>query len=216
VGTWHSIFGWTVCLWRDLDPVKGFGPRFHVDVSNYKPVETLGSLHMLPKPTASITGRCRLWSVTEPLNGMVWAPAYEQISTGGANLTLLSARIIGVPEKRVFDAADLTHTEKQLYAAAQCVDQSSGSVQLMKAELVMALLGLQDTPLPEALCLAFPCFQYILAATGCGVDACELRGEKCGVSRWCSACEECLRQTFRAPHAGMLTDHVSAWLGNPD
>ena len=209
------------CIWTDrvliangqLDPEAWFGHRCHLDAANYKPVEALGCLYMAPKPVGPITGRCRQWKPADALNGMVWGPARDPNAASERQPLVLSKRIMDVPEKKLFDEADMSATDKHLLCLAQCVEVSTGKIRLMKPELIMALLGMHDTPLPAALLSAFPCYEYILAASGNRIDKCELQGEPCGFSRWCASCEECLRQAFRAPHPGMLTDHVSAWVG---
>ena len=208
-------------LWMDrflassgqLDLDAWFGIRCDIDCSNYQPVDKLGWLHMLPKPITSITGRCSLWNIHDPVDGIVWGPTVrpnEDTEEQRDVLPKLTAQVLSVPEKRVFGAEDLSETERNLFLTAQGVD-SAGVIQLMRPKHVMTLLGMQDTPLPAALQAAFPCYKHILAATGQKADISEMQGEACGQSRWCTSCEECLRQAFRVPHAGMLTDHVSAW-----
>ena len=210
-------------LWMDrplhgvgpMDPEVWFGERCEIDCSNYKPVASVGCLHMQPRPTKPIMGRCVLWNVKDPVDGIAWGPAMRSVDSAvepaNSHMTL-SAKLLTVPEKRVFGQHELTEGERQLWLSAQGID-SSGAMQLMTPKHIMALLGMHDTPLPLALQAAFPCYRHILPTTGQSAENCVVQGESCGKSRWCVSCEQSLRQAFRAPHPGMLTDHIVAWAG---
>ena len=208
-------------LWTDrplhgsgpLDPEAWFGDRGEIDPGNYPPAASVGCLHMLPRPIGPITGRCVMRNVKDPVDGVVWGPTmrFGDGAAAQANTPVtLSPKLLDVPAKRVFGQDELSEEERQLWLSAQGID-STGAMRLMTPSHIMALLGMQDTPLPPTLSKTFPCYKYILTTTGQSAESSVMQGESCGKSRWCMSCEQSLRQAFRAPHPSMLTDHIVAW-----
>ena len=196
-----------------LDPEAWFGDRGEIDRSNYSPASSVGCVHMQPRPTGPITGRCVLRNVKDPVDGVVWGPTMrfgDSAAAQGNILVTLSPKLLDVPAKRVFGSDELSEEERQLWLSAQGID-STGAMRLMTPTHIMALLGMHDTPLPLTLSKVFPCYKYILTTTGQSAENCVMQGESCGKSRWCMSCEQSLRQAFRAPHPSMLTDHIVAW-----